>query len=152
MKGHYLNPSLKDVSPLFRETNWRQRKQAHFPLMTKKVFATQTWDSDSHPSWDTLTHFLFITLTSSVQPLAGWAVHMIGCWTNFIQLLWFPGFLWTCCCIIHRQSSWQAVGVLYCMCSQQVMAAVVIRPSQVHWKAVGRLYWSHSIDRSRLEQ
>ncbi|XP_029296954.1 transcriptional regulator ATRX isoform X2 [Cottoperca gobio] len=41
-KGHYLNPSLKDVSALFRETNWRQRKQERFLLMTKKVPAIQT--------------------------------------------------------------------------------------------------------------
>lgn len=44
MKGHYLNPTLKDGSLVFRKTNWRQRKQACFPLMTKKALSAQTWD------------------------------------------------------------------------------------------------------------
>lgn len=51
MKGHYFKPPLKHVLLLFRKSNWRQRKQAHFPLMTKKVLVAQTWgfDNPTHP-------------------------------------------------------------------------------------------------------
>lgn len=55
MKGHYLNPSFNDVCVLFRETNWRQKRQPCFPLMTKKAVYPRHEVSTSHPS----RHILF---------------------------------------------------------------------------------------------
>lgn len=149
MKGHYLNPSLKDVSALFRETNWRQRKREHFLLMTKKVLAARTRDFDSPPTHPTtpspISCSSHLFLPSNMRPRTMGRKH-----TTFF--LYSSSVFCKCCCIVHSRSSWQAVGVPHCMCSQQVMAAVVIRLCQVHWKAVGRLLSNHSTDRSRLEQ
>lgn len=74
MKGHYFKNPLKPVSLLFRKSNWRQRKQACFPLMTKKVFVAQTWDFDSplhhHPLRDILACSLFIILVFFIRRAA----------------------------------------------------------------------------------
>lgn len=73
MKGHYLNPTLKDGSLVFRKTNWRQRKQACFPLMTKKALSAQTWDFLLSTHLTFLRHSCLLpvhhTLPSNMLPL-----------------------------------------------------------------------------------
>lgn len=115
--------------------------------MTKKVLAAQTWVFDSPPTHpetpSPISCSSHLSLQSNMQTHVQKDLNMVDIFS--IQLC---SILCKGCSIVLCRSSKQAVGVPQCMCSQQVMAAVIIRLCQVHWKAVGRLRLSHS----RLEQ
>lgn len=82
MKGHYLNPSLKDVSALFLETNWRQRPQDIFPSNNKERPRCTDRRRATRPSWGILTYFLCSSHThilSNTQPHVKWEANIFFC-------------------------------------------------------------------------